>query len=190
MGLISRFADGNRTGQAAAASSAAQAAIAGRPVHAEDRQFCWSRALGRCRQLALIDRWSGAAASKPPPPPAAPRRQPGRRMPPAPDAGAAAAQLLPNAPGTDLDAARPGQDHRPAHRHRRADRQAGALRHPHHHGALLLFHAGQRDAGDPAFVQIEDHRPDQPAPSGSFPAGCMPPAPASTAWSIRSMMSG
>ena len=41
-----------------------------------------------------------------------------------------------------------------------------------------------------AFVQIEDHRPDQSGKARFFPAGCMPPAPASMPWSIRSMMSG
>ena len=41
-----------------------------------------------------------------------------------------------------------------------------------------------------AFVQIEDHRPDQPAQRGFSPAGCTVPAPASTAWSIRFMTCG
>ncbi len=40
-----------------------------------------------------------------------------------------------------------------------------------------------------AFVQIEDHRPDQ-SPRRVFPAGCMVPALASMQWSIRSMTCG
>ena len=86
-----------------------------------------------------------AQVDRQPPPSADQRRAADSRA--APAAPAAGAPMPPPPPpaapqgGTDAAAARAGQDHRPAHQHHRADRQAGALRHPDHHGALLLFHA-------------------------------------------------
>ena len=70
------------------------------------------------------------------------------------------------------------------------DRQAGAFRHPHHHGALLLFHPAPARRRKPRPLCRSTITAPTRARSGFFPAGCMPPAPASTAWSIRSMTCG
>ena len=173
MNLVGRFIGGGN-GQQPAPPAHSQRRHAQQRRHRRRRRhdsFALSLSAGfrpppwRRRQLPSADAQPHAAC-------AAPTAQ-------HPHAGAASQPLQPAGPmtlllrGLDKITGRPTNIVAP-------DRQAGAFRHPHHHGALLLFHAAPARRRKPRPLCRSTITAPTRARSGSFPAGCMPPAPAST----------
>ena len=195
MGLVGRFTGGGRRAapasqpQPAAATQAARRRCR-RPVKAPDpgpgREGCfwrwcrwvWPPRLSR-RRASATSRRAGAA----PQPAVASRRR--ARAADAPAGGArrrrkGGTELMLR--GLDKITGRPTDIAAP-------DRQAGAVRHPHHHGALCYSTPPARRRKPRPLCRSRITAPT--SRRGEFsPAGCMAPAPASTAWSIRSMMCG